>query len=251
MEACDIEGLIQDTTEHEEPALADLEAEMELVICACGKSFRHNEPGTAALLKKCDSCFSALRMVLGESPTLSPPEDPPVDMPANLTITLSADLPDDPPVDQIADLGPAQPPLTPELILGAMMMAIGDSNKSFTVALNGQNETFTYVADPVNGSKARKMFLRQSWNFAELYWYRVFGAMATTKGVLATPCVVEMKDGGVVILQGILETMCNRPRYDALVYDPEKKEVSIVRKIWELFRSMNITASFDRDELDR
>lgn len=250
MEACAIEGFIQDTTEHEEPALADLDTEMELVICACGKSFGHNEPGTAALLKKCDSCFSALRMELGETPTASgetssPSEDTPIALPADL------DLSEDPPVDQIADVGPVQPPLTPDLILGAMMMAIGDSNKSFTIALNGQDETFIYVVDPVNGSKARKMFLRQSWDFAELYWYRVFGAMATTKGVLATPCVVEMKDGGVVILQGILETMCNRPRYDALVYDPQKKEVSIVRKFWEQFRSMDITASFDRDELDR
>ena len=47
MEACAMEGFIQDTTEHEELALADLDAAVELVICACGKSFGHNEPDSA------------------------------------------------------------------------------------------------------------------------------------------------------------------------------------------------------------
>lgn len=265
MNDSEIEEEIQCTIDQEETALADLRHSVAPILCACGQSFQHDEKGISVLLKKCHTCFTALRADLGDkccdtanNPGLTsdapcgdvPCDEAPIDNPFEGPNVDYAAINETPPPDPIASEPNVAP--TEEFVLGAMTMAVADSNKSFSICLNGNEEEFVFISDPVNSSTARKMFSRQSWTHPELYWYRVFGAMATGKRMLITPSVIELK-GSVskFVLCAVLETMCYRPRYDGLVYSLDKKTVQILQDLVSKMNALRMDMHFDKELIDR
>jgi hypothetical protein len=112
---------------------------------------------------------------------------------------------------------------------------MADAAKSCTLYLNSKAEIFTLHEDPVNRPKGRHLFIRESWEQTckPMYWYIAFGAMYNGKKVIITPCVVRLK--GYVdtraLLYVLLETMCNRPRYDGLCVNLATDDVFIVQDV--------------------
>jgi hypothetical protein len=257
MDTQEIEISIQDTTECEDPAVDPSGiAENELVVCACGNQFSTCDEGVSSLLKKCQSCYEALRYDLE---ALESPDD----LDDSAAMHLDPTDGDDPDIEQSAsgDTDPLIPAATTEIghvnvalpsdqLTAAMMMAISDANKMFVLELNRRKESFVYDFDPINASRSRKLFKRTSWMQKDLYWYNVFGAMHSQKGPIITPCAVELTNE-TVILVAILETMCNRPRYDALVYDPSTKKASIVKYLLSQFKKLNMDVAINLAEMDR
>lgn len=245
----DIELEIQDTTEHEIATTADV-ATAETLTCSCGNSFSSGDNGVSAILSKCRSCYAALCADLQGSP--APAAET---MDYDLYSSSDENSPFDDAKEPSSD-EPQAPPefetscLTGDQILNSMMMAVNDQSKSFVLNVNGRPETFVDASDLISGN-SRKLFTRKSWQFKELYWYHVFGAISSTKGALITPCVILLKDGGRVVLNAILETMCNRPRYDGLIYDLEKEEIVLMRQLLNKFVSIDAAATFDQDAVDK
>lgn len=265
MKACEIEDEIQCTVDQEETPLADLRDSVEPFLCACGQSFQHDERGVSALLKKCNICFAALRSDLGDHsfvneiadtaenlggvPCADDPDDE-SEVPINHDVDDDAAI-TDAPFECQNEIEP-NAPLTEAFVAGAMTMAVSDSHNMFSIDLNGNKEIFTFVSDPVNSSAARKMFTRKSWKHPELYWYRVFGAMATGKNIWISPCVIKLKaDGPAHVLCAILETMCYRPRFDGLVYSSATNTVSIIKNFGAAFKGIDMEMPFDNDVVER
>lgn len=254
----EIEEEIQCTAEHEE-TLADLRHSVDPIICGCGVSFLEDDEGVSTLLKKCRVCLIILQTDLGdhsseiENPRnlqfndasfddVSEHDQPAVEYTEHFDEEPSADL-----LNNETDASP-----TVDFVLGAMTMAIADSERTFSIVLNGEKEDFKFVVDPVNGSASRKLFIRQSWKHPALYWYRVFGAIATGKKMLISPCVIELKNGGpTLVLSAILETMCNRPRYDGLVYSTYNQDAFILKDVMAKFQSVDLTMPFNKELVDR
>lgn len=258
----EIEEEIQCTTGQEETPIADLRDSVESVSCSCGQSFPHNENGASALLRKCRTCFLMLREDLGDSACgneINNDHEADIDLPSNDVPTDEANVAslgdntantnEAAPGDLNANVANDIP--TIDFVLGAMTLAVGDSNKAFSIILNGNKEEFKYFSDPVNGSAARKLFTRKSWSHPALYWYRAYGAMATGKRVMISPSVIELKGGQRLVLCAIFETMCNRPRYDGLVYSFDQNIAYIVKDLLAKFQSTDMAMPFDSDLVDR
>lgn len=251
--AADIEERIRDTTGQQEisseqpaPPFAELES------CSCGHAPICTE-GSAALLKKCAACFADLEKGLLDDNASVGSADQLNDDAGNFNSLIA---------DPVAPLllpevtgSPLPEPMPAEAIEGALMLATTDSRKACVIALNGTDETFIYVHDPVNGTKHRKLFKRMSWdeNFALLYWYTAFGAICTKETFIVTPCVIGLKNyaEGTVVLYAVMETMCHRPRYDGLCVNIRSGEVFFVQNIVSRVVNTVLSATFDRDELDR
>lgn len=252
MDTEELENFIQDTTEQEDPAVDDSGgAENELVVCACGTHFPACDDGVSALLKKCRSCYDSLRHDLEalESPGAAMQLDSVDGNAADDALMTPSDNAPLIPTATIEDR-PNNEAINSDQIIGAMMMAVSDANKTFVLDLNGNRETFVYDSDPINASRARKLFKRTSWTKKDLYWYNVFGAMHSLKGPLITPCAVKLTTG-TVILVAILETMCFRPRYDAIVYNASTKKASIEKYLLTKFNELDTDVAINFEEMDR
>ena len=135
--------------------------------------------------------------------------------------------------------------LTIESIESAMMMAISDSNETFAITMNGATYEFKYYFDSINKTSSRKMFTSPFWKFHTLYWYHPYGTSKT----LICPLAFKTRTGEIKILYSIFETMCNRPRFDALTICLETSEVCIVRNITGLVSELLLNFPFDVDEM--
>ena len=139
-------------------------------------------------------------------------------------------------------------------IHGALVLAMTDSSKSCVIPINGQLETYLFVNDPVNKRKC-KLFKSKYWEvmFRSLYLYVVFGVYITASTFIITPCTVYLKawDHKPFVLYAILETMCNKPRYDGLCIDREKGEVFIMKSLVTNILRIDLTnVAFDRSEAE-
>lgn len=257
MSAEEIERRIQDTTGFVEPALAS-STPPEPELCSCG-IFSVSTEGSALLLKKCNACFEKLQEELrGDSPSNEARDQSPL---------VPSDEAESPSISDIPPASPGQPStlsgdsivsmseeMTPEEINGALVLAMTDSSKSCAIPLNGLLETFLFLNDPINKRKC-KLFKRKSWEdmFPLLYWYVAFGVYLTPSTQIVTPCIVFLKEWGdkPFVLYAILETMCNRPRYDGLCVDHEKGEVHIVEYLVSSLTKTDLTMTFDRSKSDR
>lgn len=235
----EIEERIRDTTHLvEEPQ----DHAPEILLCACG-----SEPisthGAAAFMRKCDTCFTEISKQLDDELNAESDRD-------DYATIVEADV-----VEEAGEmLNTDEASL--ESLEGSLIMAMSDSSKSCEVQLNGVRETFIFNFDPINHSKARKIFKRKSWDdmFRDLYWYLPFGAIITTTNSIVTPCVAQWKASsrsGPVVLYAILETMCNRPRYDSFCIDLDKRDVFIVQNFLSKVSGLDLNLRFDRAECDK
>lgn len=255
MSTQEIEDRIRDTTHLVEAAGPAAELCSEPLLCSCGK-FPILTEGSAALLNKCEACFSELQKDIGAGDNDDNGDGCVHSCDQQSTRATGSSLsedPDDFPPDDFR--GGEDSSVTEFDVQGALTLAMTDSLGSCTLRLNGEDETFKYHRDLINGSKARKLFKRASWDemFRPLYWYFAFGALLTSSKVLITPCVVRLKGYGnvEVVLYAILETMCNRPRYDGLCINFETLEVLIVQEIPSAVKESFLDMPFDRPEMDR
>ena len=244
----DIENFIQDTTEHEDPAVdASAGVGNERITCTCGVQFSSCDEGVSTLLKKCRNCYDSLRYDLE---TLENPGEA-TDERTHPTEDNAVEEEQTAPSENVPVIpAAAAGALTYDELTGAMTMAISDAKQTFVLDLNGKKETFVYDFDPINSSRSRKIFKRTSWTHKELYWYNVFGAMHSNKGPIITPCAVQLTNGSTVVLIAILETMCNRPRYDAIVYDPSSKIASIEKYFFSQFNKLDTHFAIDLEAME-
>lgn len=248
----DIENRIRDTTHLVEgdpqPDPANC-ASPEPILCFCGK-FSALTEGPGALLNKCEECFAALQAELGENRVA---QGAGAEQPGNVNRDRATDAEDN--VQQGDNLANDSGSITLQMAEGALALAMTDAAKSCTLSLNNRDETFTLQQDPINRPKGRHVFTRQSWEltFKAMYWYLAFGAMYNGKKVFVTPCVVRLKGYVDVraLLYVLLETMCNRPRYDGLCVNLETNDVFIVHDVATITTECLFDVSFDRVEIDR
>jgi hypothetical protein len=248
----ELEQMIRDTTGTVETARSEDAAEQPL--CKCGNAPIATE-GAAGMLQKCRACYSNLQADLAnngtsETRTLEWEED---------ERGGGGNDENDPDADSATNAysrlpGENAEAMTIESVEGAMILAMTDSSKSCKISLNGLDETFEYDFDPVNGSKQRKLFKRMSWDsmFQSLYWYIAYGAMISSGMFLLAPCVINL-DGypdGSIVLYAILGTMCNRPRFDGLLFNIGSKDIFIVQNIVSKVTRIHLSAKFDRTLLD-
>lgn len=130
-------------------------------------------------------------------------------------------------------------------------MAVADRDKTCSIRLNGKTELFIAVVDPINGSATRRLFTRASWTTPPLYWYIAYGAMTVSSGVtVVTPCVCGDNDDTVCV--SILETRCNRPRYNCLFYNIATDSccTGSGSSMWTKLK-LNLNKSFDSSAVQR
>jgi len=247
----EIESRIQDTThfvDASDVASPDDSASRSPALCSCGL-FPALTEGSGSLLNKCKECFTSLQAELDED---SGDYSAPLATDAGAAIN---DNPDDDDFVELQNFADESEPMTVEAVEGALALAMTDAARSCTLVLNKQAETFVHYVDPINKPKGRQLFLRESWQlmYEPLYWYLAIGAIFTGKTVIVTPCMVRLKGNAevLVVLYALLETMCNRPRYDGLCVQLETKAAFIVENIASVAIDFNLGATFDRIEVDR
>jgi hypothetical protein len=253
----DIENRIRDTSHLAEENSdrsqnEDTQAD-EIIRCCCGNSDIATE-GSAMLLNKCQDCFAELQRSMTEEVPAAEKVPNGLELATGIDAFVSgtAVLPniDNASSDLLANA------VTLEAITGALILAMSDSSNSCTFSLNGTEETFKYRNDPINGTKARKLFLRDSWEtmFQPLYWYTAFGALISHGKTNLTPCSITLSGtvrSDSVVLYAILETMCNRPRYDGLCINLTSDEVFLVKDIPGRVKEVQLSLLFDREACDQ
>jgi hypothetical protein len=125
-----------------------------------------------------------------------------------------------------------------------------DYKKTLTISQNWKLEKFLIDFNAVNGSRGKKLFKRENTGIPELYWYKVFGALITNESFFVTPCGLTGTD---LVLVAILETRCNNPVSEALVYNRETHEVHILKKAskWQSLYKCDVSETFDDDLMRR
>ena len=257
-------------------------ADVDTYTCNCGNQFQAEDVGASTILSKCVLCMEKLKQIIPSKIVVeSEVEEDEAD---NETVVGdkgdaadetddAADEKDDA-ADEMDDAADEKDDAADEKddaadeneffeeVLGAMTLAVEDRTKTFTFQVNGVVESYKYMFDPVNGSKSRKLFTRMSCPIPLLYGYNCFGAMCVPKNkkkpgqpnVYILPIYGQMLlDIGPVevLIHTILETRCNRPRYDALVTDIITCETSIVRNIQSVVSKLFPFRSFDAATLER
>ena len=129
-------------------------------------------------------------------------------------------------------------------------MATQDKSFSVTFNINAEDVTFCYENNPVK-YLTRKVFKVSRGVTKPLYWWFVFGAMISAGKLVFSPCVVELADGRIVLLECILETMCFRPRYDGLCVNLSDLSVTVERNIGSRVKQYLLDSKYDRPEMDR
>lgn len=248
MNEIEIENGIRDSTNALPIEERENDGDIREITCAgadCSNVFLEFDEGVSATLKRCKKCYEKLKE------ELSPPSS------GTFSVLPAAGESDTIPKmslvhegteDENGDRMPLPPPsaiqetlalnldsegitVTMEMLEGAIINAIKGKEKMFSVRLNGTVETYVLSVDVINGSSTRKLFIRTSL-CPILYWYKVFGAMSVQrKGVVICPCVVTMKgrEGEILVLVAILETRCNSPRYDALIYVSSCQQCTLIK----------------------
>lgn len=278
-----IEYRITDTT-----ANVDIHEDSESFSICCDKCFENfsiNDHGVSPVLKLCRACYTELQSTFLNVDTLALTQN--ANEKQTLDKNLSATFISEPIFADVAVSDSStfnsltSNPITPDYqtpdytsftsggtavvpegideIEGAMIMASKTKEKAFTTVLNGKNESFEFIHDPINGTAFRMLFRRKSCSIRLLYWYNLIGAMLipTKKKIkgcmlLITPCVVQLhstEDTHLLLI--CLETMCNRPRYDGLLINMRTKVASIQKEVLSTISEILLVKQFDEAEMER
>jgi hypothetical protein len=137
------------------------------------------------------------------------------------------------------------------LELCGLFEGLSRSNNTETILncdLNNKTESFVLSRDFVNGSKFKKLFKRIGIDIPELYWYKSYGAMINVDKFFITPCGFTGTD---YVLVSIFETRCNRPHWDALLYNKSTREVTIRRNAsrWIKMCTCDLSIEFDDNDM--
>lgn len=259
MSISEIESAIRDTTTSgvdDMSTVLQSETENSWTCSSCSALFKIADVGVSITLKKCKECLIRLHQDLESDSDSNDDENVLFIGPVQVNTTNIPDFIDenenDYPFEDENDNENINN-ISLEQIQNAMMLATTDKDRKFSIILNGAEETYKHFYDPVSGSKTRMLFRRESWDnqFGELYWYQCYGAMSTPKCILITPCVVDFKNGSRYCLMSIFETMCNRPRYDAIVVNMDSWEACIVKNIVSVVASVHLNIYFDNEKACR
>jgi hypothetical protein len=142
-------------------------------------------------------------------------------------------------------------PMTFDQIKDALVLTTQDRNGSFMVRLNRRDLLYSYVCNPVKYGGGRKMFKCVPGMDKLLYWWLAFGAMISCGKLILTPCIIELRDGRICLLQCLLETMCFRPRYDGLIVDLETNEVTVFKNIFGQVKKHLLHHQYDHAKTDK
>lgn len=108
----------------------------------------------------------------------------------------------------------------------ALLNLMNGKENSDVVVINGVEHimSFDVVPNPDGrGVKTYMFYNEYSASIPPLYWYRFYSGYVTKKTALVGMCMTECGN----MLVGILETRCNKPRYDAVMYYSNTKECAI------------------------
>ena len=260
-------------------------ADVDTYTCTCGNQFSAEDVGASTMLCKCANCMDKLKQIIPdkivvqeEVPEDGADEDTVVGERGDLTeneIELDEIVADVSNADsiveeneQLDDAADVPEDATDEDVffeelLGAMSLAVDDSSKTFSIEVNGAVETYKYVHDPVNGSRTRKLFTRLGCTIPLLYGYNCFGGMSVpanrkrpnqpTVFVLPMLATIATETGPdeIVLIHAIMETRCNRPRYDALITAVRTDKTSIVKSFQSAVQKLHPFALYDAAPLER
>ena len=135
----------------------------------------------------------------------------------------------------------------------ALLNIMNEKDHSDVITINGVTHLMEFDNLPNPDGRGLKTWMFNS-DFSStippLYWYRFYGAYVTKKMAFIGMCMTECGN----LLVGILETRCNRPRYDAVIYYKRSNECKIQKEIsWKkkLVLRPNIELGVNLDHVKR
>jgi hypothetical protein len=162
-------------------------------------------------------------------------------------------------VDTAVEPGSQDLPPSIESIEVQLMLAANDSNKKFNIMLNDINEEFSLVSDPINRSLSKRLCIKISNTKDDLYWYNYVGILSGNQSkfrkgprMLVAGATILIRDStDKFVLSDILETRCNKPRYDGLVVNLRTKEAAIIKNIPKLVTDIDFETKYNLEEIKR
>ena len=121
--------------------------------------------------------------------------------------------------------------VTPDVSVRVMLVSIAsDKSGEGTVTIGGMESIFKVERSKIalltaRGAQTHLFTSAFALSFPPLYGYTMYSGLLTRGFAIIAPCTTS--DGNILV--SIMETRCNRPRYDALFYYCDTKTVDIER----------------------